>query len=140
MCLGIYLERHGERGLVDESPSCRVDEERPRPHLGQEVAAVERGIDDVGCAVEAALVDELEDVVEVPGGDASEVEHDGHLDGAVAAVEEGHDGAAVHGAVDGGAVDARALQVRLHRVSEVVEVRFGLEMMPKQCSESGSPL
>ena len=33
MFLGIYLERHGERGLVDESPSCRVDEERPRPHL-----------------------------------------------------------------------------------------------------------
>ena len=27
---------------------------------------------------DAALVDELEDVVEVPGGDASEVEHDGH--------------------------------------------------------------
>ena len=77
-----------------------------RAHLGREVAAVERGIDDAGA-------------VEVPGGDASEVDHDGHLDGAVAAVEEGHEGAAVHGAVgdgaaDGGAVDARALQVRLH--------------------------
>ena len=28
-----YLERHGERRLVDESPSRRVDEEGPGPHL-----------------------------------------------------------------------------------------------------------
>ena len=56
-----------------------------RDDRGREVAAFERGIDDAGGkggAVEAALVDELEDVVEVPGGDASEIEHDGHEGGA----------------------------------------------------------
>ena len=57
-------------------------------------------------------------VAEGHGGDVLE---DGHLDGAVAAVEKRHQGAAVHGAVgdgapDGGPVDARALQVRLHCV------------------------
>ena len=57
----------------------------------------------------------------VAEGDCGDVLEDGHLDGAVAAVEERHQGAAVHGAVgdgaaDGGPVDARPLQVRLHPV------------------------
>ena len=82
--------------------------------LGREVAAVERGIDDAG-AVEVALVDGLEDVVEVPDGDASEVQHDGHAGGVVEhglaederveVVEEGEDGDGAggrdHGAVQG---------------------------------------
>ena len=83
-----------------------------RSTSSREVAAVERGIDDAG-AVEAVLVDELEDVVEVPGGDASEVQHDGHAGGVVEhglaedervevdvdvqVVEEGEDGDGVGG-------------------------------------------
>ena len=61
-------------------------------------------------------------VAECHGGHVLE---DGHLDGAVAAVEERHQGAAVHGAVgdgaaDGGAVDAGPLQVRLHPAAAAV--------------------
>ena len=52
-------------------------------------------------------------VAECHCGDVLE---DGHLDGAVAAVEEGHEGAAVHGAADEGAVDARdVIGFEVHR-------------------------
>ena len=56
-----------------------------------------------------------------------------HLDGAVTAVEgEGHEGAAVHGAADGCAIDARdVVGFEGHR-GEVVEIRILREMTPKR--------
>ena len=69
----------------------------------------------------------------VAEGDCGDVLEDGHLDGAVAAVEERHEGPAVHGAVgdgaaDGGPVDAGALQVRLHcAAARSVTVRPGMK-------------